>query len=101
MSRTAVTHRIEQAPAAAQRHEDPERRGHGSNGPLERVTVNLVARASRALQKVSNLTGDTKTDCINRAIQLYAYLEEVDSQKGNIYVRESEDSDELRLLKMF
>jgi len=101
MSRTAVTDRIVRAPAAAQRHEDSERRGHGSNGPLERVTVNLVARASRALQRVSDLTGDTKTDCINRAIQVYAYLEEVASQNGDIYVREATDSDELRLLKMF
>ena len=67
---------------------------------MERVTVNLVARASRALQLVSDLTGDTKTDSINRAIQVYAYLEEIVSNGGDIYVRESKDS-ELQLLKMF
>ena len=37
------------------------RKRGGGSGPLERVTVNLVARASRALQMVSELTGDTKT----------------------------------------
>src|SRR5262249_53582147 len=75
------------------------RRDHGG-GPLERVTVNLIARASRALQLVSDLTGDSKTDSINRALQVYAYLEEVTANGGAIYVRESSDS-ELQRLKMF
>jgi hypothetical protein len=78
----------------------PTRRDHGGHNPLERVTVNLIARASQALQNASDLTGDSKTDTINRAIQVYAYLEEVISRGGAIYVRESEDS-ELLLLKMF
>ncbi len=72
----------------------------GGSGPLERITVNLIARASRALQKVSELTGDTKTDSINRALQVYAYLEEINAQGGAIYVRESADA-ELERLKMF
>lgn len=45
-------------------------------------------------------TGDSKTDALNRAIQVYAYLEEVESNGGDIYVRETKDS-EPRLLKMF
>lgn len=76
-------------------------RDHGGSGPLERVTVNLIARASRALQRVSDLTGDSKTDSINRAIQVYAYLEEVGSRGGTIYIRESEGSEHLQMLKMF
>ena len=76
------------------------RRGHGSGGPLERVTVNLVARASQALQRVSDITGDSKTDSINRAIQIYAYLEDITSRGGSIYVRESANS-EIQRLKMF
>ena len=72
----------------------------GGNGPLERITVNLIARASRALQKLSDLTGDSKTDSINRALQVYAYLEEVNAQGGAVYVRESADA-ELERLKMF
>jgi hypothetical protein len=75
------------------------RRDHGG-GPLERVTVNLIARASRALQLASGLTGDSKTDTINRALQVYAYLEEINANGGAIYVRETTDS-ELQRLKMF
>jgi hypothetical protein len=75
-------------------------RSGGGNGPLERVTVTLIARAARALQAVAELTGDSKTDSINRAIQIYAYLEDISSRGGAIYVRESADS-ELERLKMF
>jgi hypothetical protein len=78
---------------------DPPKR-NGGNGPLERVTVNLIPRASRALQAVSELTGDTKTDSINRAIQIYAYLEEVAARGGTIHVRESADA-EAEKLKIF
>ena len=75
-------------------------RGNGSNGPLERVTVNLTGRASRALELATQVTGDTKTDTINRALQIYAYLEEVTARGGSIYVREAADSD-LERLKVF
>lgn len=75
-------------------------RGGGGNRPLERVTVNLVARASRALRRVSELTGDSRTDCINRAIEVYDYLQDVNSHGGSIYVRESEKS-EIQRLKIF
>src|SRR2546429_8596182 len=100
MGTTNVIERPRGTPAAGQRREGPEGRGHGSHGPLERVTVNLVARASRALQRVSELTGDTKTDSINRAIQIYAYLEEVTVNGGDIFIREAKDSEPQRL-KMF
>ena len=48
---------------------------------------------------MSALTGDSKTDCINRAIQVYAYLVEIGSHGGAVYVREDKDS-ELQLLKI-
>jgi hypothetical protein len=100
MSHSAVIDRIDEASGTAPRRQTPERRGHGSNGPLERVTVNLIARASQALEQLSELTGDTKTDSINRALQIYAYLEEIASNGGAIYIRESKGS-ELERLKMF
>lgn len=71
----------------------------GGGGSLERVTVNLTARASRALQQLSDLTDDTKTDSINRAIQIYAYLEEITSRGGTIYVKDS-GSDQVERLKL-
>lgn len=61
--------------------------------PLERVTVNLVPRSSKALQLAVDITGDTKTDTINRAIQMYAFLEETVRQGGSILVRDAPGGD--------
>jgi hypothetical protein len=58
----------------------------------ERVTVNLTSRASLALEKAVRITGDTKTDTINRALQIYAYLEEVQASGATIYVRGKDDA---------
>jgi hypothetical protein len=101
MAKTTVIDRdTEQTPTRERRRDGQGHGGNGRNGPLERITVNLIARASRALQAVSERTGDSKTDSINRAIQVYDYVTEIDSSGGGIYVRQSADS-ELQLLKMF
>ncbi|SHG44932.1 hypothetical protein SAMN05444320_10960 [Streptoalloteichus hindustanus] len=72
-------------------------RGHGS---LERVTVNLTPRSSKALEQTVALTGDSKTDTINRALQVYAFLEELMQSGGSVHVRQSPDG-ELQLLRIF
>jgi hypothetical protein len=72
-------------------------RGHG---PLERVTVNLTPRSSRALEDTAERSGNTKTDTINRAIQVYGYLEEILQSGGAVYVREH-PGDDLERLKFF
>lgn len=41
---------------------------------LTKVTVNLVPRAVRALDEAVTSEGYSKTDIINRAIQLYAFV---------------------------
>lgn len=90
-------------PPAAKTERDnatPGARGGGSNGPLERITVNLTARASRALELATQLTGDSKTDTVNRALQFYAYMEEISSRGGYVYVKEGADA-ELERLKVF
>ena len=76
------------------------RRGSGRDRSLERVTVNLTGRASRALELAAELTGESKTDTVNRALQIYSYLEQVMASGGSIYVREAVDS-ELERLKLF
>jgi hypothetical protein len=76
------------------------RTGQAQGGSLERVTVNLTSRSSRALELVAELTGDSKTDTINRALQVYAYLEQVTLDGGALYLRESADS-ELQLVNIF
>jgi hypothetical protein len=76
--------RGEKDPKTDQSKTDHNVRGGG--GGLERVTVNLIPRASRALEQATDLTGDSKTDSINRALQVYAYLEEVWSKGGAVLV---------------
>jgi hypothetical protein len=71
--------------------------GTSPNGPLERVTVNLTPRSSRALDEVVQLTGDSKTDNLNRAIQIYAYIEQILQSGGSIHVRETPESEPERL----
>src|SRR4051794_1094496 len=41
---------------------------------MERVTVNLTPRASEALREAVELSKDSKTDTINRALQVYAFV---------------------------
>jgi hypothetical protein len=69
-----------------------------STSPLERVTVNLTGRASRALERAVELTGDTKTDSINRALTVYAYVEQVLRDGGSIIVQETPDGPQQKLL---
>ncbi len=52
---------------------------------------------NKALEEVVGLTGDSKTDSINRAIQIYAYIERVLHSGGSIYVRETPDQEPERL----
>jgi hypothetical protein len=77
-----------------------DRHRSSGGGSFERVTVNLTSQSSQALELATSLTGDSKTDTINRAVQLYAYLREVISKGGSIYARESDDADprELKFL---
>lgn len=55
--------------------------------------MNLTPRASEALAKGMELTGDTKTDTVNRALQVYAYLEKIRAEGGEIMGRSSGQSE--------
>jgi hypothetical protein len=67
---------------------------------VERVTVNLTARAAQALEKVIEITGESKTDAISRALLVYALLHETQHDGGSIYLRErgSKELERLRIL---
>jgi hypothetical protein len=56
-------------------------------GSLHRVTVNLTPRSVEALAEACKLSGDSKTDTINRAIQVSAYLQGIVDSGGALYVR--------------
>lgn len=54
----------------------------GGDSGLTRVTVNLTPRSITALERTSRATGDTKTDTINRALQVYALVQELADRGG-------------------
>jgi hypothetical protein len=77
--------------------------GHMSNrrddlGPLERVTVNLIRRTSAALRLSVRLTGLSRTDTINRHIQMGAYLEWQESRGTKFFMQEPGEDAFYRLL---
>jgi len=53
-----------------------------------------------ALELASERRGDSKTDTVNRALQVYALIEEVTTTGGRVYVRKSPESEleEIRIL---
>jgi len=78
-------------------HASTHQSARGGGRGLERITVNLTPRSSSALDLVVALTGDTKTDAINRAIQIYTYLERIVAQRGSVHVRHVHDAEPVRL----
>jgi hypothetical protein len=104
MSRqSAVLELPEQTPEQtrpATRRGGPKDRHDSGGGPLERVTVNLIHRTSLALALLMRLTGASKTDAINRAIQLTAFLEETEANGGAVYIREGGRDSELQRLRL-
>ena len=74
--------------------------GRSSGPPLEKVTVNLTRRSVEALERIVESTGDTKTDGINKALQVFGYLQEQLDNGASIYVKDA-DSDQADRLKIF
>jgi hypothetical protein len=74
--------------------------GRRGGSSLERITVNLAIRTSEALDQLTRITGDSKTDTVNKALQVFAYLQQIQRDDGAIYVREP-GSNEIERLKIF
>jgi hypothetical protein len=69
-------------------------------GAPERVTVNLTARSVRAMNNLVTWTGYTKTDTINRALQIYEFVQQIIENGGTVHVRQREGA-ELERLTLF
>jgi hypothetical protein len=54
----------------------------GSGNQLTRVTVNLTPRAMDALERLSDKTGATKTDLINRSLQILNLIDDIMQEDG-------------------
>lgn len=61
----------------------PDPGSRGGRGKPIKLTVNLVVRAWTALEDACRITGESKTDAVNRAIQLYAFIQK-SIQSGHI-----------------
>jgi hypothetical protein len=61
------------------------------------MTVNLVRRAVRALDIATDTTGENRTDTVNRALQVYAYVAQAEMSGKAIYI-EAPDGTRERLL---
>jgi hypothetical protein len=58
------------------------------NTTLTRLSVNLTPRADAALELAVQLTGDSKTDTVNRALQFYAWMEHGKSEGKSFYIKD-------------
>ena len=72
----------------------------GGGSSLERVTVNLSPRSVAAMDRVVELTEDSKTDVINKSLQFWAFVQELMKSGGAVYTREA-DSNELERQRPF
>ena len=68
----------------------------GGNG-LTRVTVNLNPQAMRALEQISSTTKYSKTDTINRALQIYAIVQQIMDRDGGVLRIQHQDGEVERI----
>lgn len=61
--------------------DEPPTNGGGGGG-LVRVTVNLTPRAAADLQRLADGLQMSRTDVMNRAVQVYALVEELMKEGG-------------------
>lgn len=55
---------------------------------LTKMTVNLVPRAVDAIDRASAVNQDSKTDTVNRAVQLWAFMSELSGQGWQLFVED-------------
>lgn len=63
-----------------------------------RVTVNLSARGADALGQLTGLTGDSKTEAINKALQAYLLIQNAQEKGGGVLLQEDKNSTPTKIL---
>ncbi len=71
-----------------------------STTTAERTTTNLTPRSVRAMNNLVSWTGYTKTDTINRALQIYEFIQQITENGGSLHIRQT-DGAELERLTLF
>lgn len=54
-----------------------------------RITVSLIRKTDDALAELGDATGLSKTDLVNRAVQLLHFVQTVENEGGHLLVRRS------------
>lgn len=67
---------------------------------VDRITVNLTPCSQQALAEAVARSGDSKTETVNRALQVYNYLEDLWRNDGAVYIRQGQGG-ELERLRVF
>ncbi len=78
--------------------EPPANGGDGGSSNLVRVTVNLTPKAYADLQRLNVSTGLSKTDVMNRALQVYALVEDLLDRGGGSIVVKPPDGETARIV---
>ena len=68
---------------------------HGD--PVTRVTVNLHPKAAQALRDAAELTEDTKTQVINKALQVYVLIQKAQAAGGGASLQDRHGAALVRL----
>src|SRR4051794_21986450 len=79
---------------------NPDGEAPESRPSSQRVTVNLSGLTVLALSLVTGITGDTKTDVINKSLQFYADIKKIIDKGGAVYIREPGET-EVERVKIF
>lgn len=67
---------------------------------LTRVTVNLTTKSVASMDALTKLTGENKTEVINKSLQFYDDVQTFISTGGTVYMRDP-GSKELERIRIF
>lgn len=59
---------------------------------MRRITLNLSARGEDALDAITGLTGDSKTEAVNKALQAYAIIQQAQTKGGGMLIQDDADA---------
>ena len=76
----------------------PERNSAHTGGSLTRVTANFTPRAMAALERLSDKTGDSRTDVLNMAVMAYEALLDIIEEGDGRSLRVQMPNNEVRVL---
>ncbi|MFC7959067.1 hypothetical protein [Rhodococcoides kroppenstedtii] len=89
MTRPAAINSVE-----AENKADPE---NETTRKPARLTVNLTSKSNTALHRAAELSGHTKTEAINQALQLLEMTFAAQERGGGIWIQDSARSEPARL----